>query len=67
MTVTRDTLNVITNKEETIAQLIADGGRVDKHKNVYDEVNIKHNKKGLTQFWLPNFAGPIQIYWLVLS
>ena len=47
----KNKLNVITNKEETIAQLIADGGRGDKDKNDYDEVNIKHNKhnkKGLT-------------------
>jgi hypothetical protein len=29
--------------------------------------HIKHNKKGLSQFWFPNFAGPIQIYWLVLA
>ena len=42
----------------------------DKDKNDYDEVNvkhIKHNKKGLAQFWSPNFAGPITIYWLVLA
>jgi hypothetical protein len=42
----------------------------DKDKNDYDEVNvkqIKHNKKGLAQSWSPNFAGPIQIYWLALA
>ena len=31
---------------------MGEGG--DKDKNDYDEVNVKHNKKGLAQFCLPN-------------